>query len=46
MIDLTIWELFKFGFFIGLGWWCSKTLFVFMIHKWIGEPIKLSKGES
>lgn len=35
-------DLFAFGFFIGLGWWLSKAIFVIIISKWIAKkPITL-----
>lgn len=35
-------DLIAVGFFIGLGWWISKAIFVMIISKWIAKkPITL-----
>jgi len=39
---MTIVGLIGIGFFVGLGWWLSKAIFVVIISKWIAKgPIKL-----
>ena len=42
----TIPELLATGFFIGVGWWTSKALFVIAVSKYIGKPIEISKGDN
>ncbi len=46
MENISIIQLFKIGFFIGIGWWISKVLFIIAITKYTGKPIELSKGEN
>ena len=46
MENLSIIQLLKIGFFIGLGWWLSKTIFILAITKYTGKPIELSKDEN
>jgi hypothetical protein len=42
----TALELLKTGFFLGIGWWTAKAIFVITISKYLGKPIEISTGDN
>jgi len=45
-MDISIIELLKIGFFIGVGWWGAKIIFISALSFVLKRPIQISKEES
>jgi len=43
---MTTLELLKTGFFLGIGWWLAKIIFIIAVTTFTGKPIEISKEEN